>query len=81
MKTTKNTNTEKAKQFEVKFSNMTFVIECYAHYMKSLNTPTWSKNKFTATIKQTGEAIAYGGKKQVKAQMEIINNRPDLFLK
>jgi len=82
MKTLENTKTRKVKTIEVKYSNMTFIVQAYSHFMVSLNNPSWSKTKFTATIKETGEGIGMmGGRKLIKSQMELINSRPDLFLK
>lgn len=60
---------------------MTFIVKVESHYMASLNNPTWSANKYTATIKETGMPIGgYGGRKQIKDQMNIINSKPHLFL-
>ena len=82
MKTLQNTKTQKAKSIEVKFSNMTFIVESYSHYMVALINPSWSRNKYTATIKETGEGIGMmGGRDLIKKQMELINSRPDLFLR
>jgi hypothetical protein len=50
--------------------------------MAALNCPSWSSNKYTAKIKETGEGIGMiGGRKLIKSQMQLINSRPDLFLK
>ncbi len=82
MKTTINTNTRKEKTLEVKFSNMTFVVKAYSHFMRELNSPYWVKNRFSATIKETGENIGFiGCRKNLKAQMELVNSKPHLFLR
>ena len=82
MKTILNTNAKKIKTLEVKYSNMTFIVWCYSHYMKSLNNPSWSKNRYTAIIKENGQGI--GGvhdRKQLRAQMDLINSKPHLFIR
>ena len=61
MKTLENTSKRKIKMVEVKYSNMTFQVQSYSHYMKELETPTWSKNRYTAKIKETGENIGMMG--------------------
>lgn len=82
MKTLENTKTHKAKSIDVAFSNMTFVVKASCHYMAALNNPGWSKIRYTANIKETGEGIGMmGGKTLITKQMELINARPDLFLK
>ena len=82
MKTLQNTNTKKAKTVEVKMSNMTFIVQAYSHYMGALNNPGWATNKYTATIKETGEGIGMmGGRKLIRSQMTLINSKPELFLK
>ena len=82
MKTLQNTNTKKAKTVEVKMSNMTFIVQAYSHYMAALNNPGWATNKYTATIKETGEGIGMmGGRKLIRSQMALINSKPELFLK
>jgi hypothetical protein len=82
MKTLENTKTKKVKSIEVKFSNMTFIVQSYSHYIFALNNPSWSRNKYTATIKETGEGIGMmGGRDLIKKQMQLINSRPDLFLR
>jgi len=82
MKTLENTKTRKVKTIEVIFSNMTFVVKVHSHYMVALNSPSWSTNRYTATIKETGEGIGVmGGKKLITSQMDLINSRPDLFLR
>ena len=82
MKTLSNTNTLKTKSIEIKYSNMTFIVTVLAHYMAALNCPSWSSNKYTAKIKETGEGIGcFGGRKLIKSQMQLINSRPDLFLR
>lgn len=82
MKTLLNTKTRKIKSIEVVYSNMTFIVEAYTYYMELLNNPSWTKIKYTATIKETGENIGMmGGRKLIKSQMELINSKPNLFLK
>jgi trans-2-enoyl-CoA reductase len=82
MKTLENTKTKKVKTIEVKYSNMTFIVQSYSHFIIAVNNPSWSKNKYTATIKETGEGIGMmGGRDLIKKQMELINSRPDLFLR
>jgi len=82
MKTLSNTNTLKTKSIEIKYSNMTFIVTVLAHYMAALNRPSWSSNKYIARIKETGESIGgFGGRKLIKSQMQLINSRPDLFLR
>ena len=82
MTTLENNNKRKTKSLEVKHSNMTFIVTISAHYMAALNCPSWSSNKYTAKIKETGEGIGMvGGRKLIKSQMQLINSRPDLFLK
>ena len=82
MRTLENTNTRKVKVVEVKYSNMTFIVQAYSHYMAALNNPGWTTNRYTATIKETGEGIGMmGGRKLIKSQMELINSKPHLFLR
>jgi trans-2-enoyl-CoA reductase len=82
MKTIENTTTRKVKSIELQYSNMTFIVESYSHFIIAVNNPSWSKNKYTATIKETGEGIGMmGGRDLIKKQMELINSRPDLFLR
>lgn len=82
MKTLESTKTRKVKTVEVKMSNMTFIVQSYSHYMAALNNPSWSKNKYTATIKETGEGIGMmGDRNLIRRQMEIINSKPNLFLR
>jgi len=82
MRTLENTNTRKVKVVEVKYSNMTFIVQAYSHYMAALNNPAWANNRYTATIKETGEGIGMmGGRKLIKSQMELINSKPHLFLR
>lgn len=70
------------KTTEVKFSNISFIVTISAHYMESLWHPSWSKSKYTATIKETGEGIGcIGGKKHIVQQMKIINDNYKLFIK
>lgn len=81
MTTLQSTKTRKVKTIEVKFSNMTFIVQSYSHYMSALNNPGWSTNSYTATIKETGKGIGMmGGRKLIKSQMELINSKPHLFL-
>ena len=81
MTTLANTKTTKVKAIEVKYSNMTFIVQAYSHYMAALNNPGWAKNRYTATIKETGERIGMmGDRKLIKLQMELINSKPHLFL-
>ena len=82
MKTLQNTKTTKVKTTEVQYSNMTFVVQAYSHYMAALINPHWSKTTYTAVIKENGQCSGGRGSRQfIKSQMEIINSRPDLFLK
>jgi hypothetical protein len=81
MTTLENTKTRKTKSIEVIFSNMTFVIKASTHFLIGLNSG-WSTIKYTATIKETGEGIGViGGRTLIKRQMELINSKPELFLK
>lgn len=81
MTTLENTNKRKVKAIEVKYSNMTFIVQAYSHYMAALKNPHWATNRYTATIKETGENIGMmGGRKLIKEQMELINSKPHLFL-
>jgi hypothetical protein len=81
MTTLQNTKTKKVRTIEVKLSNMTFIVESSCHYMAALNNPGWSKNIYTAKIKETGERIGgVGGRDLIKAQMQLINSKPHLFL-
>ena len=82
MKTLENTTTKKVKTIEVQYSNMTFIVQSCSHYITTVNNPSWTRNKYTATIKETGEGIGMmGGRDLIKKQMELINSRPDLFLR
>jgi hypothetical protein len=82
MTTLESTAVRKVKAIEVSFSNMTFIVQAQSHYMAALNNPNWSTNRYTATIKETGEGIGMmGGRKLIKSQMELINSKPHLFLK
>ena len=81
MRTLESTKTRKVKSIEVKMSNMTFIITCHAHYILGFNGG-WSKNKYTAVIKNNFQGIGTRGNlKAIRSQMELINSRPDLFLK
>ena len=82
MTTLENTKTRKVKVIEVKYTNMTFIVQVHSHYMAALNNPGWATNRYTAKIKETGEGIGMmGGRKLIKSQMELINSKPHLFLK
>ena len=79
--TVENNRIRKIKTVEVQYSNMTFIVQAYSHYITTLRTPYWTKTQYSATIKETGEGIGIGGRrKTIKSQMELINSRPDLFL-
>lgn len=81
MKTIESSAKRKIKTIEVKFSNMTFIVQSYSHYMAALNNPGWAANKYTATIKETGENIGMmGGRDLIRQQMQLINSKPHLFL-
>lgn len=80
MKTLENNNSRKVKSIEVQYSNMTFVIQAHTHFIVGMNSG-WSKTKYTAFIKETGQGIgSMGSRKLIKSQMELINSKPDLFL-
>lgn len=82
MTTLLNTKTNKSKSIEVKYSNMTFIITATSHYIYAVSNPGWTKTKYTAKIKETGEGIGImGGRKLIKNQMELINSKAYLFLK
>lgn len=82
MVTLLNTKKRKVKTVEIKHSNMTFIVQAYSHYMADLENPCWATNKYTATIKETGEGIGMmGDRKLIKSQMELINSKPHLFLR
>jgi len=81
MTTLTSTTTVKKKSVEVKYSNMTFIVECYTHFMVTLNNANWARNRYTARIKETGENIGMmGDRKLIRSQMELINSKPHLFL-
>ena len=81
MRTIESNKKRKIKTIELKYSNMTFIVEARSHFIIGFN-PSWATNKYTAKIKETGEGIGViGGRKLIKSQMELINSRPDLFLK
>lgn len=81
MRTLESTDRRKIKTIELEYSNMTFIIQVKSHFITGWNS-AWSTNKYTGKIKETGEGIGViGGRKLIKAQMELINSRPDLFLK
>ena len=80
MKTLENTKTRKIKTIEVKFSNMTFIVEAYSHFIVCKKS-AWTTTRYTAKIKETGKGIGgIGGRKLIKQQMELINSMPELFL-
>lgn len=73
--------TRKIKTIEVKYSNMTFIVQAYSYYVKEVLNPGWTTTKYSATVKETGEGTGgLGSRKLIKSQMELINSRPDLFL-
>ena len=81
MKSLVRTSSTRIKQVEVKMSNMTFVVNCESHYIRTVKNPSWSTPKFTAVIKETGEKLTtLCGKKFLISQMELINSKPHLFL-
>jgi hypothetical protein len=79
MKTLENTTKRKIKTIEVQYSNMTFVLQAHTHFIIGINSG-WSKTKYTAFIKETGEAIGFGNIKLIRAQMKIVNLNYDMFL-
>jgi len=79
MKTLENNSKRKIKTIEVQYSNMSFVLQAHTHFIVGINSG-WSKTKYTAFIKETGEAIGFGNKKLIKAQMRIVNLNSDMFL-
>lgn len=82
MKTLENTKTTKVKSVEIKYSNMTFIVEAGCYYVNHPIIPSWVRTYFTARIKETGECTGFmGSKKEIKNHLELINSRPDLFLK
>lgn len=82
MKTLENTKTRKVKSVEVQYSNMTFIVEAGCHYVEHYAIPGWVKTYYSATIKETGEGTGMmGSKEDIKNHLELINSRPDLFLK
>jgi hypothetical protein len=81
MKTLENTKTTKIKSIEVKYSNMTFVVEAYTSYVVGLRDGYWTKIKYSASIKESGYHVGgFGDKNFTIKKMELINSRPDLFL-
>ena len=81
MITLENNDNRKIKTIELRYSNMTFIVKVKSNFITGWNS-TWATNKYTAKIKETGEGIGVtGGRKLIKAQMELINSRPELFLK
>jgi hypothetical protein len=82
MKTLENNTNRKVKSIEVTYSNITFVVQAHSQFIVGRINSGWSKNKYTAIIKETGEGIgANGSRELIKRQMELINSRPDLFLR
>jgi hypothetical protein len=80
MKTLENNSKRKIKTIEVQYSNMTFVVQAYSHFIICKKS-AWSTTKYTASIKETGKGIGgMGGRKLIKQQMELINSMPELFL-
>jgi hypothetical protein len=80
--TLENNKKRKVKTVEIAYSNMTFIVQAYCHYMKELNNPSWSRITYTAKIKETGEGIGgMGDRTLIKRQMNLINSKPHLFLK
>lgn len=81
MKTLENTKTRKIKTVEIQMSNMTFIVTCHTHFILGFNGG-WSKNKYTAVIKNNFDGIGtHGSLKAIRSQMELINSNPHLFLK
>jgi hypothetical protein len=82
MKTLENTKKRKIKTIEVKYSNISFIVQVYSHFMKGLENPSWARNRYTASIKETGENIgAMGDRNYIRSQMQLINSKYQLFLK
>ena len=82
MKTLENNKSRKVKSIEVKYSNMTFKVLIFCHYIIGRKKSAWSNNSYTAIIKETNK-IGVGGYmclKSIKKEMQLINSRPDLFL-
>ncbi len=80
MKTLENNKTRKIKTIEIQYSNMTFIVQAYSHFIICKKS-SWSTTKYTASIKETGKGIGLmGGRKLIKKQMELINSMPELFL-
>ena len=81
LKTVTSTKTHKIKTIEVEYSNMTFIVQAYSHFIRTRYSSGWATTKYSATIKENGEGIGgYGSRKLIKAQMELINSKPHLFL-
>lgn len=81
LKTVPSISSRKIKTIEVKYSNMSFIVQVYSHYCENLWQPHWSVTKYSAIIKETGKGIGVlGSRKLIKAQMELINSKPHLFL-
>ena len=82
MKTLENNSKRKIKTIEVQYSNMTFLVEGYTAYIIGLRDGYWTRTKYTASIKETGENVGgMGDRNFIKRKMELINSRPDLFLR
>ena len=82
MKTLENNSKRKIKTIEVQYSNMTFLVESYTAYIIGLRDGYWTRTKYTASIKETGENVGgMGDRNFIKRKMELINSRPDLFLR
>jgi hypothetical protein len=81
MKTLENNKNRKVKSIELTYSNMTFVVEAHSHFIICKNS-AWTKTRYTASIKETGEGIgSMGNRELIKRQMELINSKPELFLR
>lgn len=81
MNTHTSTRTKKIKTFEMEYSNIIFIVRVYSHYMAQLNNPYWSSNRYTATIKKTGEDIGVvGSRDAIRKQMQLVNLKYNLFL-
>ena len=82
MKTLENTKQNKVKTLEMVYSNMTFLIKAQTYFVDHFSGAYWVKTFFTAKIKETGECTGFmGSKNDIKNHLELINSRPDLFLK
>ena len=80
MKTTENTKKVKVKMIEVKYSNITFIVEARTHYMDY--SSSWARTKYTAVIKGFEKnAHLVGNREFIKSQMDFTNSKANLFLK